>query len=45
MADWVLDAVAGRPAVELGLVPGAQVPLDTATPAERSSLNAGINTR
>ena len=37
MADWVLDAVAGRPAVELGLVPGADVPLDSAAP-ERISV-------
>ncbi|MEV0130259.1 NAD(P)/FAD-dependent oxidoreductase [Dactylosporangium sp. NPDC050688] len=37
MADWVLDAVAGRPAVELGLVPGAGVPLDSAAP-ERISV-------
>ncbi|MDG6104176.1 NAD(P)/FAD-dependent oxidoreductase [Dactylosporangium aurantiacum] len=37
VADWVLDAVAGRPAVELGLVPGAHVPLDTAAP-ERISV-------
>ncbi|MFC5008558.1 NAD(P)/FAD-dependent oxidoreductase [Dactylosporangium cerinum] len=44
VADWILDAVAGRPAVELGLVPGAHVPLDAATP-ERVSLNAAINTR
>ena len=37
LADWVLDAVAGRPAVELGLVPGADVPLDSAAP-ERVSV-------
>lgn len=31
-ADWCTDAVQRRPAVQLGLVPGAIVPLDTASP-------------
>jgi NADH dehydrogenase len=32
VADWLLDAVAGRPAVELGLLHPPNVPLDTASP-------------
>ncbi|GAA2637293.1 hypothetical protein GCM10010399_83100 [Dactylosporangium fulvum] len=32
VADWVLDAVAGHPAVEIGLVRSPNVPLDTASP-------------
>jgi NADH dehydrogenase len=31
-SDWFTDAVQRRPAVQLGLVPGAIVPLDTASP-------------
>ena len=31
-ADWLLDAVLPRQAVQLGLVPAAAVPLDTSTP-------------
>ncbi|MDG4828304.1 NAD(P)/FAD-dependent oxidoreductase [Solwaraspora sp. WMMD1047] len=31
-ADWLFAAVGSRPSVQLGLVPGAEVPLDTAAP-------------
>lgn len=31
-ADWLFTAVGARPTVQLGLVPGAAVPLDTAAP-------------
>ncbi|MEH0970725.1 NAD(P)/FAD-dependent oxidoreductase [Micromonospora sp. CPCC 205546] len=31
-ADWLFTAVGSRPSVQLGLVPGAAVPLDTAAP-------------
>jgi NADH:quinone reductase (non-electrogenic) len=31
-ADWLLDAVQSRQGVQLGLVPGAAVPLDSAAP-------------
>lgn len=31
-ADWIFAAVGSRPSVQLGLVPGAAVPLDTAAP-------------
>jgi NADH dehydrogenase len=31
-ADWLLDAVLPRQGVQLGLVPGRAVPLDSATP-------------
>jgi NADH dehydrogenase len=30
--DWALDAALGRQFVQLGLVPSAAVPLDTASP-------------
>jgi NADH dehydrogenase len=30
--DWLLDAVLGRQSVQLGLVRGTRVPLDTDTP-------------
>ncbi|MDY7087478.1 MAG: FAD-dependent oxidoreductase [Actinomycetota bacterium] len=36
-ADWLLDAVLPRQGVQLGLVPGRAVPLDSSTP-ERTSL-------
>jgi NADH dehydrogenase len=31
-ADWLLDAVLPRQGVQLGLVPGSAVPLDSAFP-------------
>ena len=31
-ADWLLDAVLSRPAVQLGLVPAHAVPLESASP-------------
>ena len=33
-ADWLLDAVLPRQGVQLGLVPGEAVPLDSAAPEE-----------
>ena len=33
--DWVLDAVLGRQGVQLGLVPGEAVPLESAAPGLR----------
>ncbi|WFE24871.1 hypothetical protein O7623_15650 [Solwaraspora sp. WMMD791] len=30
--DWIFTAVGFRPSVQLGLVPGTAVPLDTAAP-------------
>jgi NADH:ubiquinone reductase (H+-translocating) len=32
VADWLLDAVQGRQAVQLGVVPSLAVPLDTGSP-------------
>jgi NADH dehydrogenase len=32
--DWILDAVLGRQSVQLGLVRGVAVPLDTSTPSD-----------
>ncbi|MGK5680531.1 NAD(P)/FAD-dependent oxidoreductase [Actinoplanes sp. URMC 104] len=36
-ADWLLDAVLPRQGVQLGLVPGESVPLDSASPEEQTS--------
>lgn len=38
-ADWLLDAVQSRQGVQLGLVPGAAVPLDSARPDSGTELS------